>query len=282
MLAAAPVRASRIDAAGASTATLVAGAGPPLVLLHGGIECGGAYWAPVIEGLSRTHRVIVPDVPGLGESEPLASLDAVSFARWLDAVLDLTCDRAPIVVAHSLLGTLAARHAAGAGGRLRRLVIYAAPGVGAYRMPLRLRIVATRFALRPTQRNEERFERFALLDLDRLRRRDRAWFEAFDAYTLARARERHVKRTMGRLIKLGTARVSDDDLRRIDRPVSLLWGREDRMVPLALAEGARNRLGWHLDVIDGAAHVPHLERPEEFVTCLNAPSRVSPRLPSLA
>jgi pimeloyl-ACP methyl ester carboxylesterase len=73
---------------------------------------------------------------------------------------------------------------------------------------------------------------------------------------------------MGQLIRLGTERVPDDDLRRINPPVSLLWGREDRMVPLAVAEGTRSRLGWPLDVIEGAAHVPHLERPEAFLACL--------------
>ena len=37
-----------LDVAGVSTAVLEAGEGPNLVLLHGGIECGGAMWTPVI------------------------------------------------------------------------------------------------------------------------------------------------------------------------------------------------------------------------------------------
>ena len=61
--------------AGISTAVLEGGDGPPLVLLHGGIECGGAYWAPVIARLAENHRLVVPDAPGLGESEPVARLD---------------------------------------------------------------------------------------------------------------------------------------------------------------------------------------------------------------
>ena len=32
------------------------GDGPPLVLLHGGIECGGAIWAPVVSRLAERHR----------------------------------------------------------------------------------------------------------------------------------------------------------------------------------------------------------------------------------
>ena len=34
----------RLDVTGVSTAVLEAGDGPPMVLLHGGIETGGVYW----------------------------------------------------------------------------------------------------------------------------------------------------------------------------------------------------------------------------------------------
>jgi pimeloyl-ACP methyl ester carboxylesterase len=99
------------------------------------------------------------------------------FARWLRELIRLTCDARPTLVAHSLFGTLAARFAAAHGDSLARLIIYAAPGVGPYRMPIGLRIVAIRFGLRPNERNEERFERFALLDRERTRRQDPEWFD---------------------------------------------------------------------------------------------------------
>jgi pimeloyl-ACP methyl ester carboxylesterase len=80
VLAGLPVSHRRLDAAGVSTALLEGGAGSPLVLLHGGIECGGAYWAPVITRLVENHCVIGPDAPGLGGSEPIAGLDDETFA----------------------------------------------------------------------------------------------------------------------------------------------------------------------------------------------------------
>ena len=168
-------------------------------------------------------------------------------------------------MAHSLGGTLAARFAAQRDAPVRRLVICAAPGVGPYRMPLRLRVIAIRFALRPSDRNAERFDRYALLDRDRTRERDPDWFDAFSAYTRSRAAVPHVKRTMQQLIKSCTKQIPAPDLRRIEAPVSLVWGRRDRMVPLALAEGAAARLGWPLHVIDGAAHAPQIEQPEAFL-----------------
>jgi pimeloyl-ACP methyl ester carboxylesterase len=64
--------------------------------------------------------------------------------------------------------------------------------------------------------------------------------------------------------------IPDTELRRIDVPTTLLWGRHDRMVPLRVAEQAATRHGWPLHVIDHTAHAPHIERPESFVEALAA------------
>jgi 2-hydroxymuconate-semialdehyde hydrolase len=266
MLAGLPVTRRRIDVAGTSTAVLEGGDGPPLVLLHGGIECGGAIWAPVVARLAARHRVVVPDLPGLGESGPVDRLDPVTFADWFGALVRLTCDQPPALVAHSLGGSLAARFATEHGELLERLVVYGGPGVGRYRMPLGLRVTAIRFALRPSERNAERFDRLAFHDFDRARRQDAEWFAAFGADTLARARLPHVKRTMRRLIEAGTKPVPG--LERIEIPTTLIWGRHDRFVPLDLAEAASARLEWPLHVIDAAGHVPHIEQPDAFLEAL--------------
>ncbi len=263
------VEERRVEVNGIGTRVLEGGDGPPLVLLHGGIECGGVYWAPVISRLAQDHRLIVPDVPGLGESEPAGRLDLEDFTNWLTALLRLTCEETPTLVAHSLLGTLAARFAASHGEHLQRLVIYAAPGVGPYRMPIGLRAAAIRFALHPSESNTERFERWAFADLDRVRRQNPDWLDAFTTYTRSRALVPHVKRTMRQLVAAGTKQVHE----RIDVPTTLLWGAQDRFVPLDLATTASTRLGWPLQVIDDAGHVPHIEQPDAFVNVLEETTR---------
>lgn len=270
LLAGLPLTERRVELAGVSTVVLEGGEGPPLVLLHGGIESGGVYWAPVISALARSHSLVVPDFPGLGESEPLARLDSAAVADWFAQLVQSTCSEEPALIAHSLLGNLAARIAGGRGARLRRLVLYGTPAIGPYRMPLGLRVVAIRFALRPTERNEERFERRAFHDLDRARRRDPGWFEAWSAYSRARAVVPHCKRTMRWLIASCTKEIPEADLRRIAGPTGLLWGRHDRFVYLDHAEAASARLGWPLHVIDDAGHVPHVEQPEAFLGALRA------------
>jgi 2-hydroxymuconate-semialdehyde hydrolase len=270
MLAGLPVTSRTLDVAGVSTALTEIGEGAPLLLLHGGIECGGAMWAPVLVGLARRHRVVVPDAPGLGESAPVPRLDAETLGRWLTGVIQQTGLGTPTLVAHSLLGSLSARWAASSAAPISRLVVYAAPAVGPYRMPFKLRYVAIRFAIRPTAGNAERFDQFALLDLDETRRRDPEWFAAFESYTRERAQRPHVKKTMRRLVSDGTRRIPDADLDGISVPTALLWGRGDRMVPLATAEAAAARHDWPLHVVEHAAHAPHIEQPERFVDALAA------------
>jgi pimeloyl-ACP methyl ester carboxylesterase len=268
MLAGLPLGERRLAVAGVSTVVLEGGSARPLILLHGGIECGAAIWAPVAQALTESHRVIVPDLPGLGESEPVGRLDAAAFADWLRALIEMTCEEPPELVAHSLTGGLAARFAARHGDLLRKLVIYAAPAIGPYRMPLGLRVVAMRFGVRPTERNAERFDRFAFFDFDQARLRDPAWFEALSAYTRERAAVPQVKRTMGQLLKAGVRQAPDSDLRLIGVPTALIWGRQDRFVALRLAEAASSRLAWPLAPIDEAGHVPHIERPDAFLHAL--------------
>ena len=129
-------------------------------------------------------------------------------------------------------------------------------------------LAAILFDLRPSQRNMDRFARWAFLDPALTRRQDPEWLGAFDAYNLARGAVPHVKHTMRHLIRTCTKRVPDTELQRIEIPVTLIWGRHDRMVPLRVGEVASSTHGWRLHVIDEAGHVPHIEQPDAFVAAL--------------
>ena len=82
-----PVTERRLDLAGVSTSLLEGGEGPPIVLLHGQ---GGfaAHWVQVIPHLVGSHRVVAPDLPGLGQSEVRAGrLDAPGLVAWLSDLI---------------------------------------------------------------------------------------------------------------------------------------------------------------------------------------------------
>ncbi|WP_424971822.1 alpha/beta fold hydrolase [Dinoroseobacter sp. S76] len=63
------------------------GQGAPLILLHG-VGMQSAAWAPQLDVLSRTHRVIALDLPGHGGSAPLAGVPGLpDYVAWLSDVV---------------------------------------------------------------------------------------------------------------------------------------------------------------------------------------------------
>lgn len=110
------------------------GAGPPVLMLHGGGPgaSGLSNYARNIDALATRFRVLVPDLPGYGGSskgvnseDPFGDLAAAMLAL-LDA---LGIDRAH-VVGNSLGGACALRMALEQPGRVDRLVLMGPGGIG--------------------------------------------------------------------------------------------------------------------------------------------------------
>ncbi len=195
-------------------------------------------------------------------------MDAATFGDWLAALLTLTCDEQPTLVAHSLPGNLVARFAARHRDALRRLVLVATPGLGRFGPPLGLLASAIRLNARPSQRNLERFSLWPYRDPQRTRTELGTWHDELDAYLLSRAAVGHVKRAMRELLRAARKPIPAAELHAITIPVALLWGSGDRMAPVSMAEVTSRDLGWPLRVIDEAGHLPHLEQPEAFAYAL--------------
>ncbi len=276
LIAGLPVTQRQLWVAGISTSIMKGGNGPPLVLLHGGVASGGLVWGPVLSRLARTHRLLIPDIPGFGASIPVARLDA-AFNTWFGRLLDLTCQGRPTVVAHSSSGALVASFAIRYGDRLSRLVLYGSPALG-----------------QPGHRRRDRpigakLPRLRWAD-DRSSQQELHWRAGLEAYTRSCAGAPQVRRTMRQLSGSTTRQRTADQLESITVPTSLLWGADDREVPLDLARAASVRYGWPLSVINRAGHAAHLEQPGAFADCLmptprtelvqTAPTRV-PAVPLL-
>ncbi|MBW3548674.1 MAG: alpha/beta fold hydrolase [Actinobacteria bacterium] len=262
-------RRLRVD--GVVTSVLEGGQGPPLVLLHGAIQAGGLIWWRAVPRLAEHHRLIIPDAPGLGESEPAAGpLEPATVVRWLSELLELTCDEEPALVAHSAPGGLATRFAVEHDSRLRRLVLVDAAGLGPFRPPPGLLFALLGSTARPSPRSFERLMGHVVHDLDVVRRDEGDRWEALADYAVSRAAVPSVKQAMRQLPRSGTRRIPEAALHDLAVPTALVWGRHDRLVPLAIAEAAQARLGWPLHVIEGAGHLPHVEQPDGFVDAVTA------------
>ncbi|MFC5526048.1 alpha/beta fold hydrolase [Rhodanobacter ginsengisoli] len=110
----------------------VGGTGPAVVLLHGYGETGD-MWEPLAVELMRDHRVIVPDLRGLGLSgKPATGYDKKTQGQDIAGLLDtLKVDRAD-VVAHDIGNMVGYAFVAEHRDRVRRFVLMDAPvpGIG--------------------------------------------------------------------------------------------------------------------------------------------------------
>lgn len=109
------------------------GAAPVVVLFHGGAG-SWRHWIRTIPALIPTYRVLVPDLPGLGDSDfPPIGDDAFAIATivadGVDAIVgtSTSCD----VVGFSFGATMAACVGALRGKRVRSVTIIGSSGVGA-------------------------------------------------------------------------------------------------------------------------------------------------------
>jgi len=125
-------KTQEITTNGATIHVRVGGDGPAVLLLHGYGETGD-MWAPMARDLARDHKVIVPDLRGLGlSSKPQAGFDKKTQAGDVAGVLDaLKIDRADLV-AHDIGNMVGFAFAAQHPERVNRFVLIDAPvpGVG--------------------------------------------------------------------------------------------------------------------------------------------------------
>ena len=268
LLAGAPVTERRLDLAGVSTAVLEGGDGPPVVLLHGQGGWSG-MWLPVVGELVATHRVVAPDLPGLGASQvPGGPPDAAGVLAWLGELIQRTCPSPPALVGASLGASIAARFVIAHPDRVSRLVLVDAGSLGRFRPAPGVVLAMIRFIARPNERTHRGFLRQVAVDPARVRALMGDRWEVSQAYTLDRARTPSVRAANRRLLReLGTKPIPPQELARIAVPTSLIWGRHDRVMRLRIAERASARYGWPLHVVEDAGHFT-LEQPEASLAAL--------------
>jgi pimeloyl-ACP methyl ester carboxylesterase len=267
LLAGLPVTERRLAVAGVDTAVLEGGDGPPVVFLQTEFA---AVWMRVIPELIRTHRVIAPDLPGLGAScVSSGPPDAESVLLWLGELIEQTCPTPPVLVGKGAGGAIAARFAVDHSDQLQALVLVNTYGLARYRPPPGMVLTFAGVMLRPTERGLERgFRNYCFADLDRVRGEMGERWDAMAAYALDRFRTPAVRGTMRRLMGSLTSAIPPRDLARIGVPTTLIWGRHDRGVRLNVARVAGERYGWALHVIEDARDDPAIEQPQAFLEAL--------------
>ena len=242
----------------------------PLVLLHG-IATDRRIWDLVLGQLGHTRRVLAPDLPGFGASPPVGEdFELQEVADWIVDGLAREGVTGPFdLVGHSLGGGIAIVLAAAHPQLVRRLVLVAPAGLRPFPLAVSTLLAAGADAVLAARRGA-----VALTDTWWGRRVLLALTTA-DAAALPPTLARQMveasataKRTAPAL-----ATITSSDLRpmlaRTRVPLGVIWGDADRTVPIrALDDLLQARPDANVSCIQGAGHVPMIERPDEFVIAL--------------
>jgi pimeloyl-ACP methyl ester carboxylesterase len=250
---------------GSSLRYLVCGEGQPLVLVHG---LGGAAsnWLALAPLLLRGRRLLVPELPGHGGSEPLpAARNLNGYADSLAELAEREGFSPAAVVGHSLGGAIALRLAIRRPEGISGLVLAGAAGISSGTRSARYALTITgilkpgrriaphrRLVARSAVLKSLVFGRWGAADPQALSA------EVVDAFLSGPARHTDT-------VSAAKALVRDDprpDLDRVQCPSLVLWGARDSQLPIGDAFDYARRLRGRLRVIADCGHLLIGERPD--------------------
>jgi pimeloyl-ACP methyl ester carboxylesterase len=265
-----------IDVGGLSVCYLMAGEGPPLVLLHALGE-SALDWRWVLPALAHTHRVYAVDLPGFGYSgKPSAEYSPASFTSVVGAYLDALGLERTALVGNSLGGLVALHFALSDPARVSALGLVASAGLGrAVTYALRLPTLpgygemAVAWGKTPLGAAQRAWSRVSLL----FAHPERVPAEWITEQTRLAQLPGFMEATISALrtcVDLGGQReVLVNQLPRLQMPTLVIWGERDRVFPYSQGQKAVSclRQGF-LELIPDCGHLAHVERPHRFAAIL--------------
>lgn len=231
------------------------GSGSTVLFLHG---AGGASWNPMLKLLAGHHRVLAPEHPGFGRSEiPEWMMSVGDLAFFYLDMLEVMNLRDVHLVGHSLGGWTAAEIAIRNTSRLTSLTLMSPAGCRSDAVPfgdifLWDAETATRAQFHDQALAEERIKQLPNVDMD-----------------------------VSLQNKAATARLAWSPrlhnpqlpywLHRIDVPTLLLWGQDDKIVPLDCHKAFLKHIpAAKLIALPKTSHALHTERARECDEVLTA------------
>ena len=245
------------------------GKGPPLLLLHD-VLADRSQWDDVRAPLAESHRVVIPDLPGFGESEKPEErrfrYDPGSFAEaMVDVVAAAGLGR--VSVAGVGLGALVAMSMAARHPSLVAKLILVSPPLFGTRAGEALPLATVPFlgpflvkqvVGRSLFRRHFRARVHAIHTDDKDARVDQLC-ERFDS-PAAREAALHT------LASLADTRAVEASIGRIGAPTLVVWGRDNKLGSPELGRKLSRQLAKaSLEIVSGGHGTPE-DAPDEFVT----------------
>jgi pimeloyl-ACP methyl ester carboxylesterase len=260
----------RVELPGADVNYVEIGEGEPIIFVHGLAGCW-RNWLENLPHFGRTHRAIAIDLPGFGHSPmPSWPIGMPAYGRLIhDFCEKLGIDRVAALVGNSMGGFVGTEAEIERPSRFDKLVLVSAAGIS--------------FAEVEPRPGE------ALL---------RTAFEGVMPF-LAQPHSTWLTRPRGRKVAFGSivrnpnrlrpellqeqvvpgpnspafidalASINGYDTRHrlaeIEIPTLIVWGLNDRIVPVEAAIGYHRLIkGSHMELFERTGHLPQLERPARF------------------
>jgi pimeloyl-ACP methyl ester carboxylesterase len=231
------------------------GSGKALVLLHGAGDQAGT-WSGVAFGLARSYRLIIPDLPGHGDSAPSAgplSMDTV-LAGTREVLNRLVPDQPTILVGNSLGGWIAMLLALEEPRRTSRIIVVNGGGLKGDRADL---------TLTPANREEARNLVSALRDPGS------AFVPDFVLDDLVRQSESGPIARLSADPRSMEKYLLEGRIQQIHVPVDLVWGESDRVLDVGYARRMAEQIpAVRLTLIPHCGHAPQQECPQRFAAAL--------------
>ena len=238
-----------------------AGDGRPLLLFHSLLSDRASFDAIVPE-LSKSFRVIVPELPGFGRSRAVAGGLAAVADRMAEAVREAADGEAPVVLGNGYGGFVALQMAIRHPAIASRLIladcgaVFSEPGREAFR----------------TMAAVSKEQGLAAITDVAMRRLFAPDFQAQHP-ELMRDRREAFLRTDPDVFRAACEALAGLDLRPqlrgVNLPVLVLVGEHDEATPPPMShELAASLPDARLKIIPGCAHVPQLQAPKIFLDAI--------------
>lgn len=244
--------------------------GASVILIHG-IGCYIEMWENNIEALSHNHRVYAIDLAGFGRSDkPTAQYSFPFLTHFVLDFMDMLNIKRASLVGNSMGGGISLQIAIQFPDIVDKLILVDSAGLGKdVSIVLRLASIPLigELLTRPSRKGTYRFMKECVYDPSILT--NDVIELGYRITSLPNAQKAFLKTLrsscefggMNKMV-LGTFL---EHLHKITAPTLVVWGQQDKIIPVDLAHVAEKRIpNAKLHIFDPCGHFPQIERSEEF------------------
>lgn len=237
---------------------------PTVVMIHG-FTGGKENWYRLAQGLRGKYRLVIPDLPGWGESERIEGEDYGYLAQSarVDAFVAAVSKTPVTLLGHSMGGGIAALTAARAPERIARVGLLDAAGVPFAENAFGLGVLGgdNPFAVEDAESLQRYLE---TVFHDRSAIPSIPWPGNYFYIAQRRAQADYEQSVLERIGRSGERFLPGEAAESITQPTLLLWCAQDVVIDPSAMQAYAERMPQARQVLlDGCGHMSLMERPGE-------------------